>query len=225
MRALLQVSARRLGPLSGIALGLVLALAPSAAAAAPPTVNTAARCYAVGKAVSVSGTGFTASAEYDLTVDGVDFGQSETTSSGTLSASFSPGGLAAGQAQIVDTLDVSDGISDVHTTFTVTRETGALVGAGTGTSPQRKVPFEVWDFAPTGPRVPVYLHYVRPHGGAARTVALGTAGGQCGYLRTKPLALFPFGPSTGKWTLQFDTHRAYSAHPAGRVARLAVDIG
>jgi hypothetical protein len=207
--------------------------APSAEVRAAPgraaAVNGAAvrvgqRCYAVGQRVAVSGSGFGDGAPYDVAIDGVDFGQSVTSASGGFSIGLFPGGLGAGQAQIVDQLTASDGSTTATATFTITRATGALFGAGSGSSPRRDVPFQVWDFAPRGPEVTVYLHYVAPGGAVRRSVKLGTTTGQCGALVTAPLALFPFSPSRGTWTLQFDTASAYSTTPAGKVARLKVAI-
>lgn len=205
---------------AALALAAALLLAPAASASAAARVETGKRCYAVGKPVTLTGSGFLPSSEYDVALDGVDFGQSTTDASGGFRTSFQPGGLAAGQAQMVERVDASDGASDPSTTFTLTRPTGALFGAGKGSSAGRRVPFQVWDFG----RAHVYLHYV--HAGAvARTVALGTTTGQCGYLRTAPRPLFPFTPGAGRWVLQFDSQRRYAAHPRGPVARLGVTIG
>jgi hypothetical protein len=194
------------------------------AAAVSAHVSVARRCYAVGQKVAISGRGFAASAPYDLSIDGVDFGQSLTNAQGGFRASVLPGGLAAGQTQIADQLTATDGVRRVSTTFTVTRSTGALFGSGSGGAPERHVPFQVWDFAPTGPAVDVYLHYLSPAGRATSTVRLGVTRGQCGALSTPPRALFPFVPARGTWTLQFDTSRAYRAKPAGRSTRLRVAI-
>ena len=180
-------------------------------------LSTVARCYAVGRRVPVRGQGFAVSAPYELTVDGVDFGQSLTDGNGALAASFLPGGLAAGQAQIADTVTVSDGTATASARVTITRLTGATFGAGHGSSPRRTVPFEVWDFAPRGRAVPVTLAYVAPGGRIRSTVALGTTRGQCGALVTAPRPLFPFTPSHGTWTLRFSA-------PNGRTAALGVTI-
>ena len=195
---------------------------PLARPAAQVTVG--ARCYAVGQKVKVTGSGFGASAPYDLSIDGVDFGQSLTGAGGGFSASVIPGGLGAGQAQIADSLVASDGSHTASAAFTITRPTGALVASGSGTSPRRRVPFEVWDFAPTGPPVDVYLHYLSPSGRATATADLGTTSGQCGALTSRPRELFPFTPFAGTWTLQFDTAPTYRANPLGRVTRLRVAI-
>ena len=196
-----------------------------AAAVSTAGVTVAQRCYRVGQKVKISGSGFLAGAPYDIAVDGVDFGQSVTDSGGAFATSLIPGGLGSGSAQIADTLSASDGAQTATAKFTVTRGTGALFGAGNGTSPRRLVPFEVWDFAPRGPEVAVYLHYVTPGGTARRTLKLGTTSGQCGLLISSLRDLFPFNPGKGTWTMQFDTAQTYSATPAGKVARLRVVVG
>jgi hypothetical protein len=198
------------------ALPLGIALASSA------SIQTSHKCYAVGQAVGLTGRGFLGSSEYDLSVDGIDFGQSVTNASGGFRVSFGPGGLAAGQAQIVDKAIASDGQSTASATFTVTRNTGALVGAGSGSSPHRTVPFEVWDF---GRGATIYVHWIGPNGVYVETASLGSDGGQCGYLKSRPRELFPFNAASGNWTLQFDTHRSYSKHPSGRSARITVSAG
>jgi hypothetical protein len=195
-----------------------------AAQTPPALVTVAQRCYRVGQKVAITGSGFAASAPYDISVDGVEFGQSLTDATGAFSTGLLPGGLGAGQAQIDDDLTASDGTQTATARFTVTRATGALFGSGSGASPQRRVPFEVWDFAPRGPEVHVYLHYVAPDGRSTRTLELGRTAGQCGALVTARLPLFPFTPGRGSWTLQFDTASRYSAKPAGKVARLIVAI-
>ncbi|HET9073889.1 MAG TPA: hypothetical protein VFN48_04865 [Solirubrobacteraceae bacterium] len=191
---------------------------------AGPTLRTLQRCYLVGQRVKLRGSGFTPQVPYDIALSGVDFGQSLTDANGDLAASLIPGGLGAGQIQSVDALSASDGTHRAATRFTLTRSTGALFGPGGGTSPRRRVPFRVWDLAPQGPPVRVYLHYVRPSGRPGPSVALGTTTGQCGTVAvTRPL--FAFTPGPGTWTLQFDTQARYRPRPAGKVARLGVVVG
>jgi hypothetical protein len=55
-------------------------------------------------------------------------------------------------------------------------------------------------------------------------VKLGMAGGQCGYLRTGRVRVFPFAPSRGTWTLQVDTRVRYARHAAGPVSRIPLQI-
>jgi hypothetical protein len=196
----------------------------SAPAAAAPAVHTAQRCYRVGQPVAVSGVGFAPSRAVDLSIDGVDFGQTATAATGGFSGTITPGGLGAGQAQAVDSLLATDGTSSATTTFTVTRTAGARFIASRGNPAKLLAPFEVWGFSMNGTRRAVYVHYVSPSGGLRTTVALGTVSGQCGYLRTPKRRFFPFTPSAGRWVLQVDTRRGYTPRPHGPVARIRVAI-
>jgi hypothetical protein len=194
------------------------------AAATHPTIRTDRGCYLVGQRVKITGSGFAGARRYDVTVDGIDFGQSTTNAVGAFSSSLIPGGLGAGQAQGVHHLDATDGTGRADASFTVTRTAGARFLASSGNPHTLRAPFEVWGFSLNGKRRALYLHYVDSGGHVKRTVSLGHAGGQCGYLRTVPRAVFPFSPSVGRWTLQVDTARHYAKHPRGPRARISVQI-
>ncbi len=209
--------------IAGIATVWASVIAP-AHAAPGPVVRTSHGCYLVGQKVAVLGTGFAPVRTFDVSVDGIDFGQSTTNASGAFSSSLIPGGLGAGLAQYVHHLDATDGTTSAGATFTVTRRAGARFLAATGNPHTLRAPFQVWGFALDGRRKPVYVHYVAPSGRAARSYALGTAGGQCGYLRTKARRVFPFSPSVGVWTLQVDTARRYAKRVGGPVSRIRVRI-
>jgi hypothetical protein len=194
------------------------------AAATHPTIRTDRGCYLVGQRVKITGKGFAAARSYDVAVDGIDFGQSTTDVGGVFSSSLIPGGLGAGQAQHVHHLDVTDGTTNADASFTLTRTAGARFLASRGNPNTLRAPFEIWGFSLDGKRRALYLHYVDPGGHVKRSVALGHAGGQCGYLRTGKRAVFPFSPSVGTWTLQVDTSRRYAQHPTGPHARIRVGI-
>jgi hypothetical protein len=214
-----------------LARGLAISTLAAAAAATPvlaatsgATALTSRGCYLVRQKVSVSGTGFAPGRQFEVAIDGVDFGQSTTDAAGAFSARLIPGGLPAGVAQHVDHLEATDGTLSAQSTFTVTAPAGARFLATSGNPHTLRAPFELWDFSPTGSRRPVYLHYVAPSGLGRTTVALGQTSGQCGYLRTGKRPLFPFSPSLGTWTIQVDTRQAYVKIPGGPVARIRVQI-
>ncbi len=186
-----------------------------------PIVNTARSCYLVGQQVGVTGSGFAPNRAFTVTIDGVSFGQSTTDASGGFSSTLVPGGLGAGVAQHVDHLVASDGSQKAGASFTLTRTTGARFLASSGNPNTLRAPFEMWDF---GTGHAVYLHYVAPSGHLRKTVRLGSAGGQCGYLKTRKRRVFPFTPSKGRWTFQIDTSHGYSHHPAAPVTRIHVKI-
>jgi hypothetical protein len=192
-----------------------------ATSSVPPTVTPDHRCYLVGTPVQLHGAGFAPSRTYVVSIDEVYFGQDQTDASGDFETSLKPGGLGAGVAQSIEQLQASDGTSVATTIFTVTRATGARLIFKPGSA---KAPLEVWGFSLSGARLPLYVHYVSPHGALKRTVAAGHTGGQCGYLRTQPRAIFPFRASAGRWTLQVDTQKTYAKRPAAPVARIRVRI-
>jgi hypothetical protein len=206
------------------ALALTASLTAVARSAVAPTVKTDHHCYAVGSAVSVTGAGFAASRAVDVSIDGVDLGQSPTDASGGFQGQLVPGGLGSGVAQGVDRLLASDGTSQATTTFTVTHRIGARFLASSGNPLKLHAPFEVYGFSMTGARLAVYVHYVAPSGRAKATVSLGRTGGQCGYLRSARKQFFPFVPTVGGWVLQVDTQKRYSSRARGPVARIKVQI-
>jgi hypothetical protein len=201
-------------------------VAGGADAAPGPLVQTDKGCYLVGQRVHVTGSGFAASRTFVVSIDGVYFGSSLTDTSGSFSAgSLIPGGLLAGIAQAIDTLQASDGTERASTKFTLTRTAGARILATNGNPRTLRARFQIWGFALDGTPRAVYAHWLTPRGHVRRTAQLGTTGGQCGYLQTEKQRVFPFAPSKGTWTLQLDTRQQYARAPGGPVARIRVAIG
>lgn len=206
-----------------LAVAGVLAV-PAALASSAPSLRTDRGCYRVGQRVELRGAGFAAARKILVTVDEVDFGTSTTDSKGGFAGPIVPGGLPANVAQRVFRVAANDGTSTARTNFTVSRSAGARFFASSGDPKTLRAPFELWGLATDGKRRPVYLHYVSPSGRARMTIAFGNTTGQCGYLRTGNRRVFPFAPSFGSWTLQFDTSRGYAHKPPGAIARIRVQI-
>ncbi|MDQ6744637.1 MAG: hypothetical protein M3Z27_01240 [Actinomycetota bacterium] len=217
-------------PTSRASLALVLAGALAfggdvgAAAASRPALRADRGCYLVGQRVHLTGARFAPQRQFDLTLDGVDFGQSISDGVGGFKVTTVPGGLPAGVAQHVEHADASDGIIDASTGFTLTRPPGARFLATIGSLQTLRAPFQVWGFSRSGARLPVYVHYVSPGRRVRDTVSLGNTSGQCGSLHTRTVALFPFAPGPGVWTLQIDTVSRYRPQPVGPVSRLRVRV-
>jgi hypothetical protein len=216
----------------GVALAAVVVIAllaraagaPPASAAQSATIATGKSCYLVGQAARLTGSGFVATRIYTVTIDGIYFGQSTTSTAGAFAISVHPGGLPAGAPQHVDHLQVSDGTNLAETTFTVTRSLGARFLTSRGNPQTVRGRFQVWGFSLGGVARPVYVHYVNPSGQVRKTVQIGRAAGQCGYLTAGSRRLFPLSVSPGTWTLQLDSHRAYNRHPGGPVTRIRVTV-
>jgi hypothetical protein len=208
-----------------ISAGVLTSVIASGIALGASAVRTTQGCYLVGQRVTVLGSGFAPRRRFDVAIDGVDFGQARSDSTGAFKQSLSPGGLAANIVQSVDHLNATDGTMSADTIFTVTRAAGARFLATRGNPNTLRAPFQVWGFALDGRPRNVFVHYVSPSGAMRQTVRLGRTGGQCGYLRTGRVRVFPFAPSRGAWTLQVDTGARYSRHPSGPVSRIAVRIG
>ncbi len=179
-------------------------------------------CYLVGQPVALRGIGFAPSVPYAVSIDGVYFGLSRTNAAGAFASTLRPGGFGAGEVQAVDRIQATDGTSTERTSFTLTRAPGGRILASGGDPRTVRAPLEVWGFARDGRPRTVYLHYLTPAGHPRATYALGETGGQCGFLRTSRHRVFPFPPSVGDWTFQFDTRPRFSPHPRGPVARIHV---
>jgi hypothetical protein len=135
-----------------------------------------------------------------------------------------PGGLPAGAAQHLDNLEVTDGTTTAQTSFMLTRSAGVRITNAAGGPRSLTGRFLVWGFSLSGDSRPLYVHYVGPSGRVRKTVALGMAGGQCGYLRTGRRRVFPFAVSAGAWTLQVDTSRSYVRQAAAPKVRIRAVI-
>ena len=199
-------------------------LAVAAQSGTGTSVSTDRGCYVVGQTVQLSGSGFEPGRTYVVSIEGVFLGQRTTDSTGAFSIPLHPGGLPAGAAQHLDNLQVTDGTTSAQTWFMLTRSAGALIKNAAGGPRNLTGRFLVWGFSLGGAVRPVYAHYVSPSGKLRKTVLLGNAGGQCGFLRTSRRRLFPFSVSAGTWTLQVDTRRSYSRGTPGPRARLRAVI-
>jgi hypothetical protein len=159
-----------------------------------------------------------------VSIDGVYLGGRTTDSTGSFSVPIHPGGLPAGAAQHLDSLQVTDGTITAQTTFMLTRSAGVQITNTAGGASSLSGQFLIWGFSLTGVARPVYVHYLTPAGRVKKTVSLGTARGQCGYLRTARRRVFPFSVYPGTWTLQLDTLRSYARTAAAPRVRIRVVI-
>jgi hypothetical protein len=194
----------------------VVALATAASAASRPTVSANHACYQTAQSGTLHGSGFDPSSHWTAKLDGKAFGSGKTSSTGTITATFGvPKHLLSGSTgEDSYKLVVREGKHSASTTFLVTH-LSASFSPSKGTLATLKVRFSLLGWGRGGT---LYLHYVNPKGTVRLNRSLGPPGGACGHLTTAPLKLFPFTPSVGTWTLQFDKNSSYRAITVPRVA-------
>jgi hypothetical protein len=174
-------------------------------------------CYLEQKRVDLTGAGFQPGAAYTVLRDGQSIGTGTVGADGSVAGNFGSDVLPAGIAEKSYDLSVSDGVTQATSTFRVSAFK-ALFSPARGNARRLRVRFSV--FGLLAEKLPVYLHYVRPDGTAARTVYLGRTKGACGSIaQTRLRKLFPFDARGGRWLLQFDTAPAYRTGARPRIVR------
>ncbi len=202
---------------------LLSALATLAALA--PSLKTDAPCYLPRQPVKLSGAGFTPKAPYTVTLDRAPVGSGTVDADGKLAGTLSSGTLTDRQLQRRHVIAVHDGPTPGgHAGFDVIALSAAFAPT-TGDPRTLQVRFSVNGIGvgtPGGGPARVWLHYVDPRHHLHATVSAGVTSGPCGTLKSsKKLRLFPFAAvAAGRWTLQFDLSRSYSASAQPRITRL-----
>lgn len=200
---------RRLAALAPLSLLLVPAAAHGA------DVQTDRACYLQTDKtnVTITGNGFTAGADYGVSLDGTALtgGVGKMDAGGAMRGAFAPPMLAEDELERKFAVAVGAAGVTAQTEFTVTR-LKANFTPSEGDPTKLKVRFSVAGFALAGPTPDVYVHYVTPGGRLKETIRLGKATGQCGRIaKTAKRKLFPFKVSKlGKWNLQFDTTKSFT---------------
>jgi hypothetical protein len=190
-------------------LASAAALAGTAAGAQAATLTTDTRCYQETQEVVVNGTGFAANSIVTISRGDDVLGSTQTDADGAFRNKFDTPELPQAVRERLYQLSATDTATTATTSYRATR-IFASFRPRTGNPSTLKVRFSINGFGLVQRRAPVYLHYVRPNGSAARTIKLGTATGVCGAIaRTKQRRLFPFDAAKGVWILQFDTRRKY----------------
>jgi hypothetical protein len=211
----------------------LLVLAAPVAAAARATLTTDARCYLQGAPLQMTAGGFAPDAPLTVVLDGrqLSYGDGSTPRSdaaGSFASSFATPALAPGAMELRHVLVVSDGRRRPRARFTVTRPAGAAFAPSNGDPRTLRARFQTWGFAVGAAdhttRFAVWLHWLSPGGKVRRSAALGTTGGDCGSLATRPRRVFPFAPEPGRWVLVLDTHRRYRVQAAGPRAKIPVNV-
>ena len=188
---------------------LVASAVGAAGANATAMLATDTRCYQETQEVIVSGTGFAPSSVVTISRDDTVLGSTQTDAAGAFRNKFDTPELPQDVRERLYRISATDSTTTAETSYRSTR-IFASFRPRHGNPSTLRVRFSIFGFGLVQRRAPVYLHYVRPNGRAARTIRLGTATGVCGAIaQTRERRLFPFEASTGVWILQFDTRRKY----------------
>lgn len=208
---------------AGIAIASVIAVLAAAPAQAA-TLSVEKPCYAAldpAGDLTFVGSGYPPSSLILLSSGDVTVGSAVSDASGNFRQKYQiPGppdtGKNAHEQQFTfAATDNVDSSITASTTFSTAHVFGDYSVVSGGSNPYKmRVRFKAFGFgaglAAGTPAPPVYIHYVNPRGKVKRTISIGQGSGVCGSIRTsKVRRLFPFKPTRGKWTLQFDTRKTY----------------
>lgn len=200
---------QRIATIVAVLAAAICASAAGAAAAPAATLTTDTRCYQETQEVIVNGSGFAPSSVVTISRDDTVLGSTTTDANGAFRNKFDTPELPRDVRERLYRISATDATNTAQTSYRATR-IFASFRPRSGNPSTLRVRFSIFGFGLVQRRAPVYLHYVRPNGKAARTLRLGTATGVCGAIRrTRERRLFPFEASKGVWILQFDTRRKY----------------
>ncbi len=206
---------------AAVAVALLAPAAAGASAASAATVSTPDSCYSSRQPVDYVGTEFRPRSTYKVYVAGRQVDTGRVSPFGDLAGDFKSPVPASGPAgERTFTLTVTDGVRRASTRFRSTKF-GADYRPDTGDPATLRVRFYAFDF---GPKLTVYLHYIRPNHRARLTIKLGNTGGPCGTVSSPRRRIFPFRPAPGRWRMQFDTLPKYDSTPKRPFVRLVVPV-
>jgi len=188
---------------------LATTVATGASAARAATLQTSTRCYQETQDVIVIGAGFTPLSAVSISRGPTVLGTAKADANGGFRNKFATPQLPSDVREQGYQVSATDTLNSALTSYRATR-IFANFRPGSGNPATLRVRFTINGFGLVQRQAPVYVHYVRPSGKAARTIRLGTATGVCGAIpQTRPRRLFPFAAERGTWILQFDTRAKY----------------
>ncbi|MCW2954408.1 MAG: hypothetical protein JWQ48_3578 [Conexibacter sp.] len=193
-------------PLAALAAAALLAPVAAPATAAAAKVTLAPGCYHSGQLGWLTGSGFKPSTHWTAKLRGTQqLGSGTSDGRGNIRARFTAPAFHGTTGERELTLSVTDGPHVASAVFAMTPLTASF-------SPSSGDPNTLrvrWRVLGLGANNAVYVHYVQPNGKLRGSVRIGHAQGACGHLKTKPLKVFPFPISYGRWTFQIDAHAGY----------------
>jgi hypothetical protein len=201
-----------------------LALALSAVPASAATLDPLDECYvSTGKAteeledVSVRGVSFLPSSTVNVYRDGVFYGDALTDAVGNFMRWVDAPYQEKGERPF--TITATDGVNTISVQSRVTNL--AVFVRPRRAEPSRRVRFRGRGFMETGP---VYAHYLFGDE-LKKTVRLaGGTEGPCGTFTARRRQIPIENPSTGRWIVQIDQQKEYSAEPEPVWVRLPIKV-
>jgi hypothetical protein len=208
-------------------LAALLALAALPANAAAATFEPLKPCYqsvrkGLTEKVFVAGTGFTPNGRVGVKLNEDTVFELPTDAAGALPAGafirapFVAKGVLGFRVTVTDLLNPANMFSQDPLVNALSMR---LIPAKT--SPSKRVLMRGRGFTRPGA---VYAHYLygtrRKHN---KTVRLGLPSGDCGRISVRRKQ-FPFTPRAGRWWVQFDQQKAYSANPSGVFVQVPIQV-
>jgi hypothetical protein len=209
----------------GVLTALAAAPATAGAGDAPPEMFPLHACYRSAgsdsrETVGIVADGFTPGAEVSVTVDGTTLTDPATADeNGQVLGSV----LAPYQARGARPFSVT--LTENQLPENSVTQQSMIAALDARLKPRSARPSSRVRFLGRGftDGTAIYGHYLRA-GKVRRTVLLGTPQGPCGRLDVVRRQIPVRHPATGRWTLQVDNQRAYSARPAGVFVRVGITV-
>jgi len=210
--------------MSRVALVALIALGCAAAPASAATLTPLKPCYAsTGKTtvqledIRVRGQEFAPLTTVEVLIDGVPVSSAPTDAIGAFEVLVDAPFQRTGERPF--SLEVRDGVNSVTALSAVTDLDVKLTPKTA--APARRVRFRGRGFMQSAP---VYAHYL-VGGKEQRTVRLARrTSGACGTFSVKRRQIPVDDPRTGRWVVQFDQKRTYSAAPDPVWVRLPIEV-
>jgi len=193
---------------------VTLVAALPAAASAAPSITLDRGCYQNNGTTTTAtfrAEGLTPSSVLSVSIDGAVIGQvtaDDQGRAGPASVTVPPQSTPQ-ETESTHELALTPTEGDAARTTFLASAIGADFSPSRGDPLTMKVRFTAFGMNLVTKSSKVFLHYVAPSGKVRTTVSLGRAQGACGRLQSSLRKLFPFRPSSGKWTLQLDTAKTY----------------
>lgn len=186
--------------------------APAAAAAADVTVDQ--ECYAEGKPITVTGSGFTPGSSATLTFAGTTSAVGTDATGGFTTTLIAPQTALANPGAQQFALATSDTASGAQTTTAVNVAKTGVAGIPAQSKPHRRI---TWYLAGFPGSKAIYGHW-RIRGRTRADRRMGVPQGPCGVLKVRARQIEAKRVRFGIWLVQFDLNRHYDKRALPRAS-------